>query len=122
MTCEERYAQGIYLAGLEKVTTTTPPKVQKYPPGTRVRITGGNLHNGKLPYNGKLATVQYTHAHACGGDDVKSYSLFVDGMCGSSSWYDESILAPMSISDVASQAMGICIDPEMDTDLDSCCV
>ncbi len=87
----ERYAeaQGIYAAGLDKVKTTPPPSGQKYPPGTRVKITGGNWHKGEL------ATVEYTYGHAYCGDDVKSYSLLVDGH-GSSAWFDEGNLTPIA--------------------------
>lgn len=81
-------AQAVHAAGLHRVKTTPPPAGQKYPPGTRVRIAD--------PYMIHFinATVEYTYAHAYGGDDVKSYSLHIDGH-GSTSWYQEGQLQPI---------------------------
>jgi len=74
---------------LEKVKTEPMPKGQKYAPGTRVRITGGDW------YKGLTATVEYTYAQAYWGDDVKSYSLNVDGR-GSSAWHHEENLTALA--------------------------
>lgn len=97
MNYEERHAQaqGIYRAGLERVKTTPPPKGQKYPPGTRVRIAydlGSTMSHFE---SGKNATVRYTCAHAYGGDGVRSYCLDIDGH-GEVSWYYESQLTPIA--------------------------
>lgn len=97
MTHEERHAQaqGIYCAGLELVKTTPPPKGQKYPPGTRVRIAD-DLGSSMAHFeSGKNATVRYTYAHAYGGDDVDSYCLDIDGH-GEVSWYHEHQLTPIA--------------------------
>jgi hypothetical protein len=90
MTYEERLADATrcYNAGLHRVKTTPPPKGQKYPPGTRVMVTGGGWHSGKL------ATVEYTYAHAYGGNDVKDYALRLDGS-GFGAWFEESVLTPI---------------------------
>ena len=94
---EERHAQahGIYAAGLERVKKSPPPKGQKYPPGTRVRIADDLGSTMEHFESGKNATVQYTYAHAFGGEDVKSYCLDIDGS-GEASWYYESQLTPIA--------------------------
>lgn len=105
MTYEERRAQAqeIYRAGLERVETTPPPKGQKYPPGTRVRIAD-DLGSSMAHFeSGKNATVRYTYAHAYGGDDVKSYCLDIDGR-GEVSWYYESQLTPIAANTESSHA------------------
>lgn len=43
---------------------------------------------------GRNATVMYTYAHAYGGNDVKSYSLNVDGH-RYISWYEEDQLTAL---------------------------
>jgi len=81
-------AKAIYAKGLEKVKSTPEPKLQKFANGSRVKIAddlGGSMSHFR---SGVEAEVQYTYAHAYGGDDVKSYSLkFDDG--STSSWYEE---------------------------------
>jgi len=81
-------AKSIYRAGLSTVANSDPPKGQKFPPGTRVRIADDLGSCMEHFEKGKNATVEYTYAHAYGGNDVKSYSLNIDGV-GSVSWYDE---------------------------------
>jgi hypothetical protein len=90
MSYEEREAQAniIYQNGLNRVKNTPAPKGQKFPVGARVRIADNlGKYMSHFP-SGKLATVEYTYAHAYGGNDVKSYSLLIDGM-GSHAWYEE---------------------------------
>lgn len=77
-----------YEAGMIRIKVEPEPKGQKYPIGTRVRISkdlGESMRHFASDVN---ATVQYTYAHAFGGSDVKSYCLDVDGK-GSSAWYKE---------------------------------
>jgi hypothetical protein len=95
MTHEERYAQALrhFREAVERVRTNPPPNGQKYPPGTRVRIAD-DLGRCMAHFpSGKNATVRYTHAHAYGGGDVKSYCVDVDDF-GEVSWYDEAQLTP----------------------------
>ena len=67
---------------------TPEPPGQKFPIGARVKIAD-DLGQCMAHFpKGKHATVKYTYAHAYGGNDVKSYSLDVDGH-GGSSWYKE---------------------------------
>lgn len=87
-------AQRIYAEGLRRVATLPMPEGQKFAPGTRVRIADDlGEHMRHFHGAGKLATVEYTHAHAYGGKSVDSYSLNVDGI-GSNAWYYESQLTP----------------------------
>ena len=88
MTHEEKYdqARARFQTAQEKVRATPPPVSQKFPPGSRVRISPESDW-----YPGELATVEYTYGHAYGGDNVRDYSLFVDRR-GSSSWFDEDLL------------------------------
>ncbi len=81
-------SQTLYERGLKQVRDTPEPKGQKFPAGARVKIADdlGETMVGFV--SGKMATVEYTYAHAFGGDDVKSYSLNIDGV-GSSAWYYE---------------------------------
>jgi len=78
--------------GMEKVATTPIPEGQKFPIGTRVKIAE-DLGPYMSHFTGKgcLATVQYTYAHAYGGNNVTDYSLNIDGR-GSSAWYPEDKL------------------------------
>lgn len=97
MDYQTRYAQahGIYQSGQNRVATKPQPTGQKYPNGTRVRIADDlGVHMNHFP-RGVNATVQYTYGHAYNCEDVKSYSLNVDGR-GSVAWYDESQLTPIS--------------------------
>lgn len=80
--------------GLRNVSSRPVPDGQKYAPGTRVRIADDLGHTMSHFRSGCLATVQYTYAHAYGGDNVRSYSLDIDGH-GSVSWYQESQLTPV---------------------------
>lgn len=81
-------ANAIYAQGLESVKTTPDPKGQKFPTGSRVRIANDLGKSMSDFTSGVNATVEYTYAHAYGGDNVKSYSLLIDGL-GSTSWYEE---------------------------------
>ena len=93
MSWEERkaLAENIYRQGLLNVKNNPEPDGQKFPVGSRVRIAS-DLGSWMRHFPaGKDATVGYTHAHAYGGNDIKSYSLIVDGH-GSVAWYDESQL------------------------------
>lgn len=84
-------ASSIYQQGLLNVANKPEPKKQKFPCGSRVKIARDlGPHMSHFP-NDILATVKYTHAHAYGGNDVKSYSLIVDGM-GEHCWYEEQQL------------------------------
>lgn len=90
MEHETRQSQAMscYEAGESRVKTTPSPKGQKFPCGTRVRIAkdlGSAMSHFESDCN---ATVKYVHAHAYGGDDIKSYCLDIDGV-GEVSWYDE---------------------------------
>ena len=98
MNSSERFAQAssIHAQGMERVRTTPPPKKQKYKPGTRVLIAkdlGPSMSH--FPGKGQKTTVLQTYAHAYGGDDVKSYSLDIDGY-GEVAWYYESQLTPIT--------------------------
>ena len=79
-------AKANYQEGLSRVATEPEPDGQKFGCGSRVKIAHGG-HIGA----GKEATVNYVHAHAYGGTDVKAYSLDVDGV-GHVSWFDEGQL------------------------------
>lgn len=100
MNAEERYSQAdiYYRAGLYRVKTTSPPDGQKYPPGTRVRITDDLGPSMRHFPSGKNATVKYTYAHAYGGGDVKTYCLAVEGH-GEISWYSEEQIEEQKESD-----------------------
>lgn len=87
-------AKSYYEQSLERVRTTPYPKGQKFPPGTRVRISDKLEDCMSHFVSGKTATVQYTYAHAYGGDDVEKYSLDIDGV-GEISWYYEHQLTPL---------------------------
>ena len=82
------HAQAIYEAGMERVANTPMPEGQKFAPGTRVYVAKDL--GPMMPHfpNDVTATVQYTHAHAYGGEDIQSYSLMIDGF-GSIAWYEE---------------------------------
>jgi hypothetical protein len=87
----EQRANAIYEAGRERVAVNPAPSGQKFLPGSRVRIAD-DLGSAMSHYAaGREATVCYTYAHAYGGDDVKSYCLYVDGF-GQASWYREDQL------------------------------
>ena len=81
-------------AGWLWAATTPEPAGQKFPIGTRVRIADDLGRSMKHFPSGCNATVEYTDAHAFGGD-VKSYALIVDGI-GSEAWYDESQLTEIT--------------------------
>ena len=81
-------ATNIYNQGLLKVKNNPPPKGQKFPVDSRVHICkelGGCMSHFKADCN---ATVMYTYAHAYGGNNIKSYSLNIDGY-GKVAWYEE---------------------------------
>ena len=92
MTKDELSHQAFLTYILRKVKETPDPDGQKFPRGSRVRIAddlGVSMSHFK---SGVDATVEYVHAHAYGGSDVKSYSLNIDD-CGSVAWYYESQLS-----------------------------
>ena len=85
-------AKGVYQDGLRKVKETPEPDGQKFPCGSRVRISDdlcGSMSHFK---SGVDATVEYVYAHAYGGSNVKSYCLNVDDY-GSVAWYYEHQLS-----------------------------
>jgi len=90
MTYEERLtsATGVYKQGLLNVKNNPEPKGQKFPVGSRVYIQK-NLGSSMSHFrSGCKATVEYTYAHAYGGNNITSYSLIIDGH-GSTAWYEE---------------------------------
>lgn len=91
MPLVEKVKQNPYEDGLKRVATTPQPKEQKFPIGARVKIADDLGPTMSHFAKGLTATVQYTYAHAYGGDNVESYSLNVDGL-GSRAWYYESQL------------------------------
>jgi hypothetical protein len=91
-------AMGIYAAGLARVASSSEPKGQKFPNGSRVRIADDLGSSMRHFTSGVGATVCYTYAHAYGGRDVKSYCLDVDGR-GRVSWYYEHQLTAESVND-----------------------
>ncbi len=87
-------AKAVYQKGMENVKNNPPPKGQKFMQGDRVFINiGPNDHMTYFP-NHKKATVEYTYAHAYGGNDITSYCLDVDGE-GSIAWFDEHQLTKL---------------------------
>lgn len=77
-----------YAQAMDNVATQPEPNGQKYPIGTRVRITSDlGVPMSHFPM-GVGATVAYTYAHAFGGRDAETYCLDVDGY-GRVSWYFE---------------------------------
>ena len=90
MEYQERLVDAIYRyrESMKKVKNTPAPPNQKFPCGTRVRVTkdlGSLMSHFESDCD---ATVMYTYAHAYGGDDVKSYCLDIDGI-GEVAWYEE---------------------------------
>jgi hypothetical protein len=85
----ERNQQALdyYRQGLDKVKNTPEPEGQKFHVGARVHITSDLGIAMEHFTSGVDATVEYVYAHAFGGDNVKSYSLNING--GSSAWYQE---------------------------------
>lgn len=84
-------AKSTYTEGLRQVENTPTPKGQKFPPALFVKI-GKDLGATMQHFDAdRYAMVEYTHSHAYGGSDVKSYSLLVRYEDGWSSvaWYDE---------------------------------
>lgn len=84
----EAMAKARYTEGLLRAMSNPEPQGQKFPCGARVRIAEDLGPRMRHFISGANATVEYVHAHAYGGSDVKSYSLFVDGH-GSCAWYEE---------------------------------
>lgn len=98
---EERLteAQGIFKASVERVRVTQPPLGQKFMPGTFVQIAKYLGEDMAHFENSRPARIQYTYAHAYGGDNIKSYSLLLrydDGKWSSVSWYYESQLTEIT--------------------------
>ncbi len=89
MNYEER--KQIHAAGIKRVNSVAEPEGQKFPCGSRVKITNSPDHTRDHFPHGVEATVMYTYAHAYGGEDVYSYCLNVDGH-GEISWYEEDEL------------------------------
>ena len=91
----ESQAKSYYEQGMKKVASFPEPEGQKFPNGSRVRISddlGPSMSHFK---SGANATVCYTYAHAYGGADVKSYTLDIDDY-GSSAWYHEHQLTAIN--------------------------
>ena len=84
-------ANEIYQRGIFNVKNRPEPDGQKFPIGSRVRISDNLGEYMRSFISGKIATVEYTYAHAYGGNDTKSYSLNIDGI-GSVAWYTEDQL------------------------------
>lgn len=84
-------AKAIHARGLARVQSKDVPKGQKFQPGTTVHIADDLGRSMSHFPSGYMATVLYTHAHAYGGDDTKSYCLDVEGI-GEVSWYYENQL------------------------------
>lgn len=85
-------AKEIHDRAMRLIATTPAPDGQKFPVGSRVRIADDlGPHKGHFPGAGQLATVHHTYAHAFGGDNVRSYSLDIEGY-GRVAWYEESQL------------------------------
>lgn len=87
----EAEAKAYYEQSLRRVNITPEPKGQKFHIGERVWITNEKFSTRCHFTIGRWATVQYTYAHAYGGDNIEDYSLDIDGK-GSSAWYPEWIL------------------------------
>lgn len=83
-------ARAYYLAALERVKNTPEPAGQKFHIGERVWIGFMPPYMSHFKHN-CWATVEYTYAHAFGGNDVNNYSLKLDTF-GSCSWYEEDQL------------------------------
>jgi len=81
-------AEGLFRQGLENVEKNPAPSGQKFPVGSRVKIADDLGDSMSHFPSGRMANVEYTYAHAYGGNDNKSYSLIVDGY-GSVAWYNE---------------------------------
>lgn len=90
----QREAEAFHDAGMIRARTAPAPSKQKFRCGQRVRIAADLGSAMKHFPADRLATVRYTHAHAYGGDSVKSYCLDVDGI-GEISWYEERQLIPV---------------------------
>jgi hypothetical protein len=88
----EAIAEAIYIQGLANVCERPEPTGQKFSVGSRVKIADDLGESMRHFPAGKLATVEFTYAHAYGGGDNKSYSLNVDGI-GSIAWYHEEQLS-----------------------------
>lgn len=95
MTDRLKAAQAHCEAGMRRVATTPEPKGQKFPCGSRVRIADDLGECMRHFQSGVEATVHHTYAHAFGGDDVKSYSLILEGR-GMVAWYSEEQLTAIA--------------------------
>ena len=97
-------ASSYYQLALIKVAETQTPDGQKFAKEQRVKIAddlGRSMTHFK---SGVEAVVEYTYAHAFGGDDIKSYSLrFDDG--STSAWYYESQLTAVDIQIIKEQTV-----------------
>ena len=85
-------ARETFLKGLERVKNTPTPEGQKYAIGTRVQISENSPTWLQFP-DGRIATVEYTYAHAFGGNDVNLYSLDLNGR--SVAWFHDYELIPI---------------------------
>lgn len=96
-------AKSTYAAGLKSVADTSMPEGQKFAPETFVLIAddlGSHMSHFK---KGVYAKVEYTYAHAYGGDDVESYCLLVrlkENDWTEVSWYEESQLTEVTDPEV----------------------
>ena len=89
-------AMAYYNSCLQNLDASVTPDGQKFPIGTRVRVSDVMPKSmSHFSGAGRTATVEYTYAQMYGGSDVKSYSLvFDDG--GSSAWYPEELLTEIT--------------------------
>jgi hypothetical protein len=90
-TEREKQAKAYYALGLERVKNSPEPEGQKFPCGSRVRVSNTLAPNKSHFHAGVNATVEYTYAHAYGGSNTKDYKLNIDGI-GSVAWYQEEEL------------------------------
>ena len=91
LSYEERskLATAHYEQAMKDMETKPTPVGQKFPRGARVLIAKDLSKDGMGHFqSGVKATVEYTYAHAYGGNNIKSYSLKIDGG-NSVAWYLE---------------------------------
>lgn len=101
-----KYATSVYEAGMERVKTIPVPSTQKFNPGTFVMIAAYLGPSMRHFENNRPAQVEYTYAHAYGGDDTKTYSLLVrydDGEWSGVAWYNEEQLTEITDPELINQ-------------------
>ncbi len=97
LSYEQRHkqAKSIYNKGMERVKNEPEPKGQKFPVGSFVRIAKDLGFSMSHFTSDTVAKVEYTYAHAFGGNSIESYSLIVreNGHWFSCAWYEEHQLS-----------------------------